>query len=342
LLALLPLVHFFATAVTGVVAVALVLGHARALPPRRLLRAASPLAAAPAVIAPWFLRSLYGGPQPSGGALHHLLSTRPVLADYAGLLRHWFMDGYTGHFDDVVAVVMLMTLASLFAYSRRATNGSAVTHAARRSPLVVCAVLAALYVILPFQIEAPFQWWGMNVRILPLLFIWLLVASPPGLLDGLGRASLAPIAAVTAAFLVYVAVDIRMTFNGAWGMAGVDDLLARVPSGARVLGLYTDYRQFPHYAHYPFHYASSYAVVRGGGVAAPFIPIPQSWTNPKAVPPYPTAGDAALFHFNVHGTGFTHFLVRTCDGDGCAPDPLAGRRDVVRVAEIGRWRLYAR
>jgi hypothetical protein len=75
-------------------------------------------------------------------------------------------------------------------------------------------------------------------------------------------------------------------------------------------------------------------------VAAPFIPIPQSWTNPRQVPDFPLAGDAALFRFPDHVRGFTHFLVRTCVGRRCLPDPLAGRSQLRRIAEQGRWRLY--
>jgi hypothetical protein len=348
LFALLPLAHFFATAVTGVIAAALLVAHARAMPGRRLLRSAAPLAAAPAVIAPWFIASLRGGPHPAGGALHQLFAARPALADYVALLKHWFMDAYTGHLDDALAVVMILTVAVLHGRSgrsglpRREATPDAPNRVARAAPLAICALLAALYLLLPFELAAPFRWWGMNVRVLPILFIWLLVAAPPGRLDGLGRALLAPVTAATAAFLVYVAVDIHGTFNGAWGMAGLDDVLVRVPPGAKLLGLYTDYRQYPHYAHYPFHYASSYAVVRGGGVAAPFIPIPQSWTNPRAVPPYPPAGDAAFFRFDEHAPGYTHFLVRTCAGTGCVPDPLAGQSGAREIAASGAWRLYAR
>jgi hypothetical protein len=261
------------------------------------------------------------------------------------LLHHWFIDGYTGRFDDVLAVVVVLSLAALIVYPSRArvleVAGAVAQSAGERSvPLVLCAVLAGLYFVLPFEIRAPFVWWGMNVRVLPLLFVWLLVAVPPGRLDGIGRLILVPVAVTTAAFLIYVAVDVGRSFNGPEGMAGFDDLLAQIPPGSSVLGLYTDYRQRPHYAHYPYHYASSYAVVQGGGVAAPFIPIPQSWSNPRVVPDYPLAGDAALFQFARHAAGFSHFLVRTCVGDRCVPDPLEGRSEVRRLAESGRWRLY--
>ncbi len=346
LVALLPFVHFFVMVVTLVLASALVLARAVGSAHRaRLWRSVVPLATGPLMMAPWFLGSLRGGPQPAGGAAAHLFASRPRAADYLKLLHHWFIDGYTGRFDDVLAVVIVLTVAALIVYPSPARAGQSAAGGEQSAgerfiPLVLCAVLAGLYFVLPFEIRAPFVWWGMNVRVLPMLFVWLLVAVPPGRLEGIGRALLVPAAVTTAAFLIYVAVDVRRTFNGPGGMGGFDDVLAQIPPGSSVLGLYTDYRQRPHYAHYPYHYASSYAVVQGGGLAAPFIPIPQSWTNPRVVPDYPLAGDAALFQFERQARGFSHFLVRTCMGDRCVPDPLEGRSEVRRLAESGRWRLY--
>ena len=82
-------------------------------------------------------------------------------------------------------------------------------------------------------------------------------------------------------------------------------------------------------------------MLESGGLAAPRSPIPQSWTDLRAIPDHPFAGDAALFRFTRHAPGFTHFLVRTCAGEGCVPDPLLGRPEVRMLAERGRWRLYA-
>jgi hypothetical protein len=349
LVALLPFVHFFVMVVTLTLAGALVVANAPGMARRTpLWRSVLPLSTGPLAMAPWFLGSLHSGPEPAGGAAAHLFASRPRAADYLGLLHHWFIDGYTGRFDDVLAVVLVLTLAALLVYPGRARVEPTAEAAAsldrseseRFVPLVLCVVLAALYFVLPFEIRAPFNWWGMNVRVLPPLFVWLLVAVPPGRLDGIGRFILIPAAVTTAAFLIYVAIDVRQSFNGPEGMAGVDEVVAQIPPGSSVLGLYTDYRQRPHYAHYPYHYASSYAVVEGGGMAAPFIPIPQSWTNPRVVPDYPVAGDAALFQFERQAPGFSHFLVRTCVGEGCVPDPLEGRAEVRRLAERGRWRLY--
>jgi len=340
LAALLPFAHFFVMVVTSALAAALAAVHARRIGAARAVRSLAPLAAGPALMVPWFLAGLKAGPQPAEGAAAHLFASRPHLADYAALLRHWFMDGYLGRIDDALAALMIVTLAGLMALARRAP-GIEAPAGARTAPFVLAGVLVAIYLMLPFEIRAPFNWWGMNVRVIPLLFVWLLVAVPPGALDRLGRALLIPVGAATAAYLIYVTVDVARTYNGSWGMAGIDDVLAKIPPGARVSGVYTDYRQRPHYAHYPFHYATSYAVLRGAALGAPFIPIPQSWTNPRLVPPYPFAGDAALFDARNHAPGYSHFLVRTCEGGGCVPDPLDGNPMFARIAESGRWRLYA-
>jgi hypothetical protein len=339
---LLPFAHFFVMVLTLVLAGTLAAVHARRVPLARLARTFAPLAAGPALMAPWFLASLRGGPQPAEGAAAHLFVSRPHLQDYAALLRHWFMDGYLGRVDDTLAVAMVVTLAALLLHSRRQADAAdtELAPAARVAPFALAGALAVIYLALPFEIREPFNWWGMNVRVIPFLFVWLVVGVRAGALDRLGRALLIPVGAATAAFMIFVTVDVSRTFNGAWGMAGVDDLLGRLPAGARVTGLYTDYRQRPHYAHYPFHYVTSYAVLRGAALGAPFIPIPQSWTNPRTVPPYPYAGDAALFDPSRHAAGYSHFLVRTCAGQGCVRDPLDGKPEFERLAESGRWRLY--
>src|SRR5206468_10452720 len=89
LAALLPFAHFFVMVMTLVLAAALAATHARRVPAARLARALAPLAAGPALMVPWFLGSLHGGPQPAEGAAAHLFASRPRLIDYAAILRHW-------------------------------------------------------------------------------------------------------------------------------------------------------------------------------------------------------------------------------------------------------------
>ena len=87
--------------------------------------------------------------------------------------------------------------------------GAVLSSPARVSPAIVAGVLAAAYVALPFEIKGPFHWWAMNVRVLPFLFVWLLATVAPGRLAGTGRLLLVPLNVATAAYFVYVAVDVR-------------------------------------------------------------------------------------------------------------------------------------
>lgn len=339
---LLAVTHFFVLAVTLGLALIVLLNRVRETGVARAFRAALPLLSGPLAMAPWFLAGISAGPRPSGGALGHLWASRPSLAEYARLLHHWFIGGYSSHVDDAVALLLVLALAALIILGS-AGNESAddAAVATRRLPLLLAGALAAGYVALPFQIQAPFAWWAMNVRLLPLLFVWLVICVAPGALHRWARPVLAAVAAGSAAFFVYVAVDIGFVFNGAAEAGGLGQVLIAVPQGARVLGLYTDYRQRPRYEYYPHAYAALYSVVEHGGVATPFIPIPQSWTNPKVVPAFPFAGDAAFFQSGEHLAPYSHFLVRSCEGPGCVQDPLVSAPQVRRVAEAERWRLYA-
>lgn len=340
--ALLPFVHFFVMLTTVGLGAVLALAHLGARPFRQVLRSALPMVTGALVMAPWVVQRL-GAPASPEVASAPLHAARPSLRSYARILPRWFLDMYEGPVDDVVAALMVLTLAALTAYGHRVSKDDAAPDRAKRhAPLALAAALALAYVALPFEIHRPFHWWAMNVRMVPPLFLWLVIATPPGALDRVGRWMLAPIAIATALYLGYIHVDLRDTFGGAWGTAGLAEVLAHVPKGATVAGLYTDYRAPLHYRQYPFHYVACYAVVQGAALATPFEAIPQAWTNPRVIPSHPFAGDAAHFRFETHGASATHFLVRTCRGAGCVPDPLAGRPEVRLLIERGRWRLYRR
>jgi hypothetical protein len=177
----------------------------------------------------------------------------------------------------------------------------------------------------------------MNVRMLPLAFLWLVVAAPGATLSSAGRWALVPVWSATAAWFLFVATDFRR-FND--DEAGLADAVAATPRGAQVQAVFTDYRAPMHYAGYPHFYAGAWAVVHGAATSAPFPPIPQGWVNPKAAPLTPVAGDAAYFDARLHLAGFTHFLVRVGAGPGCLEDPLAQLPMVRRLVDAGRWRLY--
>lgn len=340
LVALLAFTHFFVLAVTLGLALVVLLNRCREVGFGRTFWAALPLFSGPALVAPWFLSGLAAGPRPSAGPVGDLWAARPSLAEYARLLHHWFIGGYSNRVDDAVALLLVLALAVLIIAGPARGAAEGTEAATRRLPALLAGCLALGYVVLPFELRAPFAWWAMNVRLLPLLFVWLVVAVAPGPLGSWARPVLATVAAGSSAFFLYVAFDIGTAFNGPQGAGGLAEVLSALPKGARVLGLYTDYRQRPRYEYYPYSYAAMYAVVERGGVATPYIPIPQAWTNPRQVPAFPAAGDAAFFQPAEHLAPYSHFLVRSCEGPGCVPDPLARAPEVRRLAEAGRWRLY--
>lgn len=340
LVALLAFTHFFVLAVTLGLALVVLLNRLRQVGLVRALCSALPLLSGPIAMLPWFLGALGGGPQPAGGAAAHLWSSRPALSEYARILRRWFIDGYTGPYDDALALLLVLALAVLLTRNSAPRTSDASSAATRRLPLLLAGCLAAGYLAFPFEIRAPFHWWAMNVRLLPLLFVWLVIGIVPAPLDRLARAVLGLVGVASAAFFLFIAFDIALVFNGPTEAGGLSEVLRALPKGSRVLGLYTDYRQRPRYAFYPHTYAAMYAVVQGGGLATPFIAIPQSWTNPKRVPAFPVAGDAAFFSFAGYAGPYSHFLVRSCEGEGCVADPLAKTTEVQLLAKSARWRLY--
>lgn len=324
----LPFAHFFTMLVT--VGAALVV-CAREAGVRALPRIA-PVLVGPLVMVPWFLSALTrpGGSRGIDGQAFALWGgPRDLLA----MLSHWFMDGYSNHLDEAVAVTALVVLALLFA--RPAFREPA--KAPSTTPLTLGLILAVGYFVLPFELRRPFEWWAMNVRLIPMAYLWLVIAAPVESLSPGGRRLLVPLAAVTGIYFAFVATDF-WRFNQR--EAGLSRVLERIPKGSTVLGLYTGYREPMHYMHFEHYYASAYAVVRGGGVSAPLISIPQGWWNPRPVPPHPEGGDAAAFLFSIHSAGFSHFLVRVGVTPGNVPDPLLGRPEVALIDEHLPWRLY--
>jgi len=324
----LPFAHFFTMVLTfgAAVVVAVRERSFKSLPH------AAPVLAGPLVMVPWFLSALSnpsGRPSIDGQAFALWGGPKDLLA----MLSHWFMDGYANHLDEVVAVTAIVVLALLFIRPSFGQPANALSSI----PLTLGVLFSVGYFVLPFELHRPFEWWAMNVRLIPMAYLWLVVAAPVASLTVSGQRLLIPLVAVVFFYFGFVAVDF-WRFNQR--EAGLSQVLEKVPKGASVLGLYTGYREPMHYMHFEHFYASAYAVIRGGGVAAPFTSIPQAWWNPKLVPPHPMGGDAASFSFAEHGAGFSHFLVRVDTVPGNVADPLVGRSEVALIDERLPWRLY--
>lgn len=320
----LPFAHFFTMLVTFAAAVVVAVRERRPT-------SALPALTGPLVMVPWFVSALqHPSARPVMDGLPFALWGTP--RDLFAMLQHWFMDAYAHHGDEAVALVMVVTLALLYLWPSLARGLPTAS-----TPLVLGVLFALGYFVLPFELHRPFEWWAMNVRLVPLAFLWLVIAAPVAALSGRGRALVVVSQVVAAAWFIGVAVDFRQ-FNTR--EAGLGVALEQIPKGSVVLGLYTNYRAPMHYLHAEHFYASAYSVVGSGGVFAPFTSIPQAWRNPKHVPPHPPGGDAALFRFEEHARGVTHFLVRWEDAPGNVADPLASRPEVRQLVDAPPWRLY--
>lgn len=330
-----PFAHFFVMAATFGVGLMLVLLAARR-GGAAVARRAWPLLGGPLVMAPWVLSRVTGTSAPGSTGPGGPLFTRPPLGEYLAMAQHWFLDGYVASFDEWLAAGMVVTLAALMGVGRLWAASS--PEADRTAPVVAGLTFAAAYVLLPFELNRPFQWWAMNVRMLPLAFLWLVVACPGSRLSVWGRWALAPLWVGTAAYFLFIASDFRR-FNDE--EAGLSEALAALPRGAQVQTVLTDYRGPMHYSHSPNFYAGAWAVANGAGTSAPFPPIPQGWVNARETPETPIAGDSAFFDPSRHLAGFTHFLVRVCSEPGCLPDPLERVSVVQRIVDAGHWRTYA-
>jgi len=333
-MAVFPFAHFFAMAATVGVG-ALVTGVVAWRRGATLVLKGTPLLCGPLVMVPWVVARLTDS-NAAGATSTGPLFTRPALGEYVGMLQHWFLDGYVSSIDEWLAVLMVGSLAALLLVPRLFTT--VVPRASRSGsmPLLIALTFAAAYLVLPFQLHRPFDWWAMNVRMIPFAFLWLVVAVAEAPLSTLGRWALVPTWLASTAWFIGIAVDFHQ-FNVA--ERGLAEVIDAVPPGARVQTVITDYRAPMHYSHYPHFYAGAYAVVHGGGQTAPFPPIPQGWVNARRELPTPFAGDSAYFT-PAHLVGSTHFLVRVCSQQGCLADPLAGLSATRVVLEAAPWRLY--
>lgn len=330
-----PFVHFFAMAATVGVGALVTMLVARRRGARVVWRAA-PLLSGPLVMVPWVVARLTDSGA-AGATTAGPLFTRPPIGTYIGMLRHWFIDGYLSTVDEWLAALVVVSLSVFLLVPGLFVKRDAPTPE-QGAPVLIASVFLIAYVVLPFELHRPFEWWAMNVRMIPFAFVWSVVAIQPGTLRLSGRWALAPVALASAAWFIGIAIDFRR-FNDA--ERGLSQVLDAVPPGARVQTVLTDYRAPMHYSHYPFFYAGAYAVVQGGGQTAPFPPIPQAWVNAKTELATPFAGDSLFFDRGQHLRGSSHFLVRACSAPGCLPDPLVADSATRLVADAPPWRLYA-
>jgi len=307
-----------------------------------------------AYIAPWLGGALVrpgGGGAAKQGMVQHLISRRPPLRTYAAGLHDWFLNGYRGHVDDVVAAVFAVTLAAFLALGARASSSlpkEAATPSLWRWRLPLSAVLCALgYLLLPMSIMKPFYWWAVNVRFLvPLILTLVLLVPWRASRRALPPWAIAPVIAAGIAYGGYLTYDFRTWWMGV-ELAGFSEAIRAIPAGRRVHALYPDLGSERHYSHFPMSDIVDYYVVERGGIATPVVDghTNDIWVAPRSQPPRPPWGVASAFRWAAHGPHWDYFLVKQpAPGNGASIDPFrnAPPGAVSQVATRGLWSVWKR
>jgi hypothetical protein len=206
--------------------------------------------------------------------------------------------------------------------------------------LVPFACALALFALMPSQVGITSM---LNVRLAVFLLPCLLVVLRPDP----GRTTAA--ALMAAAIVTFaVAADAAIQIRGAERdeVAGIDELLAEVPAGARLLTLDFAPRS-PHVAVAPWIHLGALHRLRGGGVASvSFAELPH-WPiqfRPEWLPPTVVGRslewEPCRFGNTTDGRYYDHLLVHGRD-DPFRGEPPAGPR-WTRVDVRGAWAVYAK
>jgi hypothetical protein len=331
---------FAALALAGLVAITWIVSPGRRRRALPLLAGLVPLSLG---VGRWLLGS---GRSDSHGVFYQVLRERRSLTGFLRLFHDWTVEAYLGRADDIVfyGALAACVLAAVALFRRARAEGEAWSAVAWR-PLALLGATLLAFVVLPFELKEPIEWWGVNIRVVPLLWA-LAIASLPRARAFRSR-WLAPVLLLSTWWSLYLVHDFRTWFR-AYETAGLDDAVARIPPGKRVLGLFPDYLAEPHYRNSAWWYLPDAYVQRQGGFAYPSIcerGLKDSWVACGPLPPHPDWGRATQFDFRAHVPAWDYFLwKRPVPGAPEERNPLLlGPPDAVeRVGEFGAWELYRR
>jgi hypothetical protein len=213
------------------------------------------------------------------------------------------------------------------------------------------------------NILKPVDWWAVHVRLLVPFTLCLVLLAPR---HGLSRRSsrkggpkdalvlmrpiarapltavLAPLAAATLGYFIYMAADFRFWYRDV-ETKGFDEVVAALPDAPHVLALWPDFQSERHYAHFPMaHFATVLLGTKGGRVTPVLGGLPKDmWVVAKPEPPAPIWGLARAFRWERHAAAWDYFLVkRPAPGNGTFPLNWPGTFPVDRVAESGLWSVW--
>jgi len=248
----------------------------------------------------------------------------------------WAHDIWRSHVDEACAIVWWLAIVLLAIVSMRSATRSARDLVTRLVPLG-CALL--VYFVTPHQAGVGVF---LNVRLAPLIAL----AALPVLRPARGLATNVALGAAALSALVmsgYSAWKMRVADDAELGR--IDEVLARIPRGARVIALNFDLES-QHVQFSPWIYAVSYHRVRNGGVTAYSFAETAHWPvrlvaggdRPVKREPF-WAQKPCVFRNATDGVWFDYVLTRG-DLDPFAYEPPGPRFEL--VDETRGFRLYAK
>lgn len=210
-------------------------------------------------------------------------------------------------------------------------------HGARWELLLVAAVTAFVYWLLPADIGPPLNWWGARLRLPPVIVLLLLPLAAPAF----ARFRLAaPAAGLVAVATVGLFAQDLAAFEREQ-MAGFSEVVAKMEPGRKVSFLHYTGRRVDEYPGVALGYFGNFAFLEHGGA------VPQGFFSRREYPlvmkaslPAPPWGMASGFRWEQHGVGYDGFLVQLHPTTGQPPFHGAVLARLEEVARAGKWAYY--
>jgi len=305
-------------------------------------------------LGPW-LRGVVGRTGSAPGQpslLRYFWSQRLSPGRYLSDVHQWFINGYAGHLDEVVAAVFAVSLVLLLVLGVRDDRDAGVAAALATKPAgrlwrarlaVARGVFGAGYILLPMSIMRPFYWWAVNVRLL-MPFVFTLVLIVPRRRRGLPSWTVLPVALAGLFWGAFLTYDFRVWWR-AVEIDGLHEALASIPKGRKVHAIYPAFEAEAHYSHFSMAHIVDYYIVERGGLATPLMDgHPKDlWVVPNPPPPRAGWGMGRAFNWEKHGRYWDYFLVKApAPGNGGASPLFAGAPSgaVTKVFEKGLWSVW--
>lgn len=246
------------------------------------------------------------------------------------------LGGIQGPLEGTVLMVVLGWVVLALVGGRLPGQARPVGEASPRADrmLLTAAVLfAVLYLLLPDKYTSTIQF---AQRWLPAAAVFAVLAVPPLPV----RPLLARLSALV--LLAAFSLGVAATWIGfeREEMAGLEESLAALPEGSRVLGL-SFLKSSPRIYGAPFIQTFAYAqVVKGAELNFTFALFPSSLVVYDEIPERPWAEGLEWFPENASGADLAYFDHVLASGSQPTHQAIAARPELVPVQNRGVWRLY--